>query len=104
MRAPGHREDRAGMRQRLEGDAALDIPDPDGPIIATAGKHASIRGKGQTGGGLGMPTRPEQGPTFDPPQLDAAIQSPAVRHPFASTDIHTPPISHFTLPHHATTL
>src|SRR5258708_39636443 len=60
MRAPGHREDRAGIRQRLEGYAALDIPDPDGPFIATAGKRASIGSKGQTGGGLGMPTRPER--------------------------------------------
>src|SRR2546422_1045001 len=86
MRAPGQREDRAGMRQCLEGYAALDIPDPDGPFIVTAGKRASIGSKGQTGGGLGMPTRPERGTTFDVPQRDAAINAPAGQHAFVWTE------------------
>src|SRR5260370_2944650 len=100
MRAPGQREDRAGMRQRLEGDATLGIPDPDGPIIATAGKRASIGSKGKTGGGLGMPTRPERGTTFDLPQLDAAIQAPAGQQAFVWTEGEGQPQVRVRLPGH----
>ncbi len=86
MRAPGQREDRAGMRHVLEGDAALGIPDPDGGIMSPTGEQTAARSKGQADDGLGLPARPERGPTGDFPQLDAAIKAPAGQHAFVWTE------------------
>src|SRR5947209_240510 len=74
---PGQREDRTGMRQRLQGCAQLRIPEPHRRVIAPTGEHASVRSKGQPVGALGMPARPERSTTFDVPERDAAIKARA---------------------------
>src|SRR2546430_818272 len=70
------------MRQLLEGGAQLRIPEPDGGLMSSSGEQAAVGGKGQTVGALGMPARPEQGTTFDVPELDAAIKAPAGKRVF----------------------
>src|SRR5258706_12753450 len=64
IRAPGHREDRTGMRQRLQVRAAQGVPELDSRIIPTAGKQTPIGGKSHTGDAIGMPPRPQQGTTL----------------------------------------
>ena len=74
------------MRQLLEGGAQLRIPEPDGGLMSSTGEQAAVGGKGQTVGALGMPARPEQGTTFDVPQLDAAIKAPAGERAFVRAE------------------
>src|SRR2546423_9309960 len=86
IRAPGQREDRAGMRHLLKEGAQLRVPEPDGRIQSPTGEQAAIRGKGQAGGARGMPARPEQGTTFDVPELDAAVEAPAGQRAFVRAE------------------
>src|SRR2546428_3994107 len=74
------------MRQLLEGGAQVRIPQPDGRSIFPTGEQASIRSKGQTDDALGLPARPEQGTTFDVPQLDAVIKAPAGKPAFVRAE------------------
>ena len=74
------------MRQRLEEGAQLRVPESDGRIKSATRKQASIRGKGQPGGGAGMLTRPEHGSTLDVPQLDAAISASAGEQAFVRAE------------------
>ncbi len=55
IRAPGQREDRAGMGHLLKRGAQLRIPEPYGGIGPSTGELTAIRGKGQAEGALGMP-------------------------------------------------
>src|SRR6266567_2953480 len=82
IRAPGQRENRAGMQQLLKEGAQLRVPEPDGGIQSPTGEQAAIGGEGQAGGALRLPARPEQGTTLDVPQLDAAIETPAGQRAF----------------------
>ena len=65
------------MRERLQVRATLSIPEPDGRIIASTSKQASIGSKSHTVDTVRMPACPEQGATSYLPELDAAIIAPA---------------------------
>src|SRR5205807_1499549 len=50
------------------------------------GEQLAVGGKGQAEGALRMTARPEQGTTFDVPELDAAIEAPTGQPPFVRAE------------------
>src|SRR5712692_4006671 len=74
------------MRHVLEGGAQLRIPEPDGRSIFPTGEQTTIRRKGQTVDTLSLPSCPEQGTTFNVPQLDAVIKTPAGQRAFVRAE------------------
>src|SRR2546421_7986386 len=76
IRAPGQREDRAGMRHLLKEGAQLRVPEPDGRIQSPTGEQAAIRSKSHAGGALRLPARPEQSTTVNFPELTLPSRLP----------------------------
>src|SRR2546421_9928112 len=74
------------MRQHLHGAAQLLLPAPNRAISPPTGEQLAVGGKGQAEGALRMTARPEQGTTFDVPELDAAIEAPTGKPPFVRAE------------------
>src|SRR5260370_6642456 len=63
---------------------------PDGGFRSPTGQQASIGGKSQTDGALRLPSCPEQGTTFDVPQLESTIPAPAGQRAFVRAEGEAP--------------
>ena len=74
------------MRECLELPATQWVPEPHSRIIAPAGKQASIGGKSHAEDVVRMPARPEQDPTGDVLERDAAIKAPAGERAFVRAE------------------